>query len=292
MNKSRSIALISSAYARTLDIDLPPLVRAFADRGITAEIIDWDNADEDWSRFSSAIVRSPWDYHRRFDEFLEFLTRVSTLTTLHNSEAMIRWNLDKHYLSEMVADGIEIVPTTFIEDESGIDAARELLAGDVVVKPTISAGANNSWRHTDDLDGALAHVHQILDLGKAVMAQPYQRFIDDRGETGLVYFGGELSHAFRKNAILTDGEMVFNELFAVEEISARIPNDQEIELGDQVMAHIIRRWGTAPLYSRVDVVKGSRGVPVVMEVEMAEPSFFFHTSVGSPERFVRAFLAG
>ena len=291
MTKARTIALISSADARTLDIDLPPLVRAFADRGITAEIINWDNADEDWTRFSSAIVRSPWDYHRRFDEFLEFLSRVSLLTTLHNSVEMIRWNLDKHYLQEMIADGIETVPTTFVDDESGLDAVRDMLDGDVVVKPTISAGANNSWRHTDDLDGALEHVCHILGLGKAVMVQPYQRFIDDRGETGLVYFGGELSHAFRKNAILTNGEMVFNELFAVEEISARTPNDQEIELGEQVMAHIMRRWGVAPLYARVDVVKGSRGVPVVMEVEMAEPSFFLHTSAGSPERFVRAFLA-
>ena len=66
----RPIALVSSAYARELDTDLPYLVRAFADRGVTAEIIDWDTADEDWTRFSSAVIRSPWDYHRRFVEFL------------------------------------------------------------------------------------------------------------------------------------------------------------------------------------------------------------------------------
>lgn len=287
----RPIALVSSAYARELDTDLPYLVRAFADRGVTAEIIDWDAADEDWTRFSSAVVRSPWDYHRRFDEFMAWVEHVSTLTTLWNPAEVLRWNLDKHYLAEMAAAGLDVIPTTYVEDASDIAAVFDQLAGDVVVKPTVSAGANNSWRHTDDPDGAERHVREILALGKSVMVQPYQRFIDDKGETGLLYFGGVFSHAFRKGAILTAGELVHNDLYVEEEIAARTPTDQERELGDRVVAWISRRFGSAPLYARVDMVKGQRGIPVLMEVEMAEPSFFLHVSPGAPERFVAATLA-
>jgi len=287
----RPIALVSSAYARELDTDLPYLVRAFADRGVTAEIIDWDAADEDWTRFSSAVVRSPWDYHRRFDEFMAWVDRVSTLTTLWNPAEVLRWNLDKHYLAEMAAAGLDVIPTVYVESESDIAAVVDRLAGDVVVKPTVSAGANNSWRHTDDAAGAEAHVREILALGKSVMVQPYQRFIDDKGETGLLYFGGAYSHAFRKGAILTAGEMVHNDLYVEEEIAARTPTDQERELGDRVVEWISHRFGSAPLYARVDMVKGQRGIPVLMEVEMAEPSFFLHVSPGAPERFVAATLA-
>jgi len=286
----RPIALVSSAYARELDTDLPYLVRAFADRGVTAEIIDWDTADEDWTRFASAVVRSPWDYHRRYDEFMAWVDRVAGLTTLHNSPQILKWNLDKHYLAEMAADGLEVIPTTFVDSPADIDAVADQLGGDVVVKPTVSAGANNSWRHTSDAAGAEAHVREILELGKSVMVQPYQRFIDERGETGLLYFDGRYSHAFRKGAILTHGEMVHNDLYVEEEITARTPKDQERELGDAVMAWLVRRFGEAPLYARVDMVKGSRGVPVLMEVELAEPSFFLHVSPGSPERFVAAVL--
>ena len=288
---TRPIALVSSATARELDTDLPYLVRAFADRGVTAEIVDWDTAGEDWTRFSSAVIRSPWDYHRRFDEFLSWLDRVSLLTTLHNSPDVIRWNLDKHYLAELAADGLETIPTTWLETDADVVAAADALGGDVVVKPTVSAGANNSWRHTNDAAGAAAHAREILALGKSVMLQPYQRFIDDRGETGMLYFGGTYSHAFRKGAILTHGEMQHNDLYVEEEIAARKPNEQEQELGDAVIEFVTRKFGTPPLYARVDVVKGSRGVPVLMEVELAEPSFFVHVAPGSPERFVAALLA-
>lgn len=286
----RPIALVSSAYARDLDTDLAYLVRAFADRGVTAEIIDWDAAGEDWTRFSSAVVRSPWDYHRRYDEFLGWIERVSELTDLCNPAEVLRWNLDKHYLGEMASSGIDVIPTNFLESDTDIAAVAELLEGDVVVKPTVSAGANNSWRHTGDRAGAESHVREILALGKSVMVQPYQRFIDERGETGLLYFGGVFSHAFRKGAILTQGEMVHNDLYVEEEISARTPKDQERELGDRVIAWLTDRFGVAPVYARVDMVKGSRGIPVLMEVELAEPSFFLHVSPGSPERFVAAVL--
>lgn len=287
----RPIALVTAATARDLDTDLPYLVRAFADRGVTAELIDWDTADEDWTRFSSAVIRSPWDYHRRFDEFRAWLERVSSLTTVQNPVDVIRWNLDKRYLAEMTDAGLETIPTTWIASDADIDTADDSFDGDIVVKPTVSAGANNSWRHTADRDGAIAHAREILGLGKSVMLQPYQRFIDDRGETGMVYFAGEYSHAFRKGPILTNGAMEHNDLYVEEEIAARKPTEQERELGDAVLEFLARKFGRAPLYARVDVVKGWRGVPVLMEVELAEPSFFLHVAPGAAERFVGAVLA-
>jgi len=290
---SRVIALVSGAEAREFDTDLPYLSRALGDRGIITEVVDWDNASVDWSRYSMAIVRSPWDYHRRYPEFLAWLDAVSAATTLQNSADIIRWNTNKEYLTELVDAGIGIVPTTFVHSaEELVTITNEgMLERDIVVKPTISAGSNNTERHEESPVKAAAHLGFLLDAGFVAMVQPYQRFIDERGETGMVYFNGQLSHSFRKGAILATGENVKNGLFTVEEIAPRTASGQERELGRAVMAFVKKKWGEYPLYARVDVVRGSAGVPVVMELELAEPSFFLQVDHEAPARFAAAVMA-
>ncbi len=290
---SRVIALVSGAEAREFDTDLPYLSRALGDRGIITEIVDWDNASTDWSRYSMAIVRSPWDYHRRYQEFLAWLDSVSAATTLQNSADIIRWNTNKEYLAELVEAQIGVIPTTFVRSaEDLVTITNEgMLERDIVVKPTISAGSNNTERHEESPVKAAAHLGFLLDAGFVAMVQPYQRFIDERGETGMVYFNGQLSHSFRKGAILATGENVKNGLFTVEEITPRTASGQERELGEAVMTFVKKKFGEYPLYARVDVVRGSAGVPVVMELELAEPSFFLQVDHEAPSRFASAVLA-
>ena len=290
---SRVIALVSGGEAREFDTDLPHLSRALGDRGIITEVVDWDNASVDWSRFSMAIVRSPWDYHRRYPEFLTWLDAVSAVTTLQNPADIIRWNTNKEYLDELVDAKIGIVPTTFVRSAQDLVTITNegMLERDIVVKPTISAGSNNTERHEESPVKAAAHLGFLLDAGFIAMVQPYQRFIDERGETGMVYFNGQLSHSFRKGAILATGENIKNGLFTVEDIAPRTASAQERELGEAVMTFVKKKWGEYPLYARVDVVRGSAGVPVVMELELAEPSFFLQVDHEAPSRFASAVLA-
>lgn len=288
---SRPVALVSCAEARHRDIDLDPIVRALGDRGVVAPIVDWDDLEQDWSQFSAAVIRSPWDYHKRYDEFLPWAQRVATQTQLFNNADVIAWNTDKLYLREMIAAEIPVIPTHFIENTSDTDDIVDLLERDIVVKPTVSAGSNNTERHLATPQAARRHIESVLEMGKKVMVQPYQKFIDERGETGLVYFNGEFSHAFRKGPILSGAEKHTNGLFVVEDISPRRASREERELGDQVIDFIHNTFGTHMLYARVDVVRGSGGYPVLMELEMTEPSFFFHTSPDSAARFASAVLA-
>ena len=290
---SRLVALVSAAEARHHDTDLSLIVRALGDRGIVADIVDWHDASIDWSKYSMAIIRSPWDYHRRYAEFMTWVDDVSTKTTLHNSADIIRWNTDKSYLQELIDAGIDVIPTTYVRGAEDIVLVSNdgLLEKDIVVKPTISAGSNNTERHEESPVKAAAHLGQLIDAGMVAMVQPYQRFIDERGETGMLYFNGEFSHAFRKGAILATGENIKNGLFADEDISPRDPNAAERELGEAVMNFVRNKFGAAPLYARVDVVRGSGGFPVLMELELAEPSLFLHTSPDSATRFASAVVA-
>ena len=117
------------------------------------------------------------------------------------------------------------------------------------------------------------------------MVQPYLAAIDIYGETGLVYFDGELSHAFRKAPILALDAPPTDEFYAAEEISAREPSTAERAVGDATIAAC---GGADLLYGRVDLVPGSGGEPRVLEVELAEPSYFVKQAPGSADRFARA----
>jgi hypothetical protein len=43
-----------------------------------------------------------------------------------------------------------------------------------------------------------------------------------------------------------------------------------------------------PLYARVDLILNEQGEPVVLELELIEPSLFFPFAAGSVERFAAA----
>jgi len=85
------------------------------------------------------------------------------------------------------------------------------------------------------------------------------------------------------------GEVKDPELFYAEEIAAREPSTAERALGDRVLAHVGERFGT-PLYARVDLLPHDGG-PVIIEVELTEPSVFVAHAEGAPERFAEAIAA-
>ena len=283
------IALVSCAMAQERDEDLPVVAEALRRHGRAVSIRYWDDAAVDWSRFAAAIVRSPWDYWRRYDEFLGWVDRVSAATALLNTAAMLRWNTDKRYLGELAEAGIPVIPTTYVDEVTCLEGDA-VLAGDVVVKPTVSAGSNDTTRHRNDPASARDAVRAVLALGKTAMVQPYQAAVDDAGETGLLYFNGEYSHAFCKAALLT-GSVARNSLYAEEMITPREPTAAQKSLADAVMAHVTARFGELPLYARVDMLPAADGSPVLIELEMSEPSLFLFTSDGADDRFAAAVCA-
>ena len=283
---SRSFALVSCAQARDLDTDLPLLVNEFIALGQHVQIVDWDDPTLDWAQFDVTIVRSPWDYHERYAEFLQWIDRVSVVTHLLNSPDVLRWNTDKSYLTDLIDAGIAVIPTSFLTTQADVEMFA--FADDVVLKPTVSAGSNNTHRFVNDVAAAATCAGELVAQGRVVMVQPYQRSIDEMGETGLVYFGGQFSHAFRKGAILGAQSRVANSLFVQEEISHTTARAAELLLGGAVLEYITSRFGSAPLYARVDMVESEDATPTLMEVELSEPSFFLHTSNGSANRFAEA----
>ena len=276
------IALVTTESARGYDKDLGILSRALDVAGVKWNIVNWDDPQVQWNEYSIAVLRSPWDYHERIAEFSAWLKAVATQTRLLNTLPIVEWNLDKRYLRELMNSDIAVMNTVFVESE--IDLAHEVFSADVIVKPAISAGSNNTARYKHDVAGATDHARKLLSNGIAVLAQPYQNAIDEYGETGLVYLGGQFSHGFRKAPIFADTDQNHNGLYVVEDITLRIPSAAERAFGDKVVAFVTNKFGVAPLYARVDMVVNADGVPELMELELTEPSLFLHLDDESPAR--------
>jgi glutathione synthase/RimK-type ligase-like ATP-grasp enzyme len=290
-----TVALVTEAAALHLDDDLPPLQSALAARDITAETAFWDDEAVDWARFYLVVVRSPWDYFRRRDAFLAWADRVAAATTLANPPDVLRWNTDKRYLAELAAAGLATVPTTFVEPGSTVDP-EALPSGDIVVKPAVSAGSNDTERHRAGARSeALDHINRLSRAGRVAMVQPYLHAIDGAGETALLYFGGTFSHAIRKGPILHGGAVEMVEgLYAAEDISPREPSPAERALAERTM-DAIPGGRDRLLYARVDLVPGAQAEPRILEVELTEPSVFLAQSEGAADRFagsVAALLTG
>ena len=301
---ARTIALVTAREALALDEDLPPLVAALCERGAEVDTPCWDDPDIDWSRYDAAVVRSTWDYADRVDEFLGWTERVGTRTRLFNPPAILRWNTDKHYLRGLARAGVPVVPTRFVEPgDAAEDALASFLAGgsdalsagrsgrvdEFVVKPAIGAGSRDAARYRrDEALRATAHLDRLLAAGRSVMLQPYLARVDDVGETALIHIDVRFSHAIRKGALLQLCAELVAGLFAPETIDARQPGADELAVSAAACAAIA---GGPTLYARIDLVRDDEGRPVVLELELAEPSLFFAFGPGSVERFAAAILA-
>lgn len=277
------LALITARAARPLDDDLPPLTSALAARGIAFEVVDWDDAAVDWSRFEVAVLRSTWDYIDRFAEFSAWIDRIEGQTRLLNPADVVRWNTHKGYLIELAGRGIPIVPTQLLRPG---DKPPEMASGEWVVKPAIGAGSRDARRFCDDAQGAAAHARRLLDSGRDALVQPYLARVDEAGETALIYLGGRYSHAIRKGPLLAPNADATAKLFAPEQIVAREPAAEELALAGKVLSAL--PFPAPLLYARVDLLRDPGGAPVLLELELTEPSLFFPHAQGSVERFVDA----
>jgi hypothetical protein len=280
-----TIAFVTSALHGAVDADLPLLVAAAEARGVGGQVVVWDDPSVDWTGYDVVVVRSCWDYLSRRDEFLSW---AASVPRLHNDVGILTWNTDKTYLRQLEAAGVPIIETRWdvaLGDDVGDHA-------EWVVKPTISAGSKDTarWGTRDEV---WQHSASLLAAGRSSMTQPYISSVDDEGETAMLHFAGTFSHAIRKGPLLERGEGVRQDRDSRESITARTPTQAQLDVSQAAIAAACEAMGVdrPPLYARVDLVTDVDGSPLLIELELAEPSLFLPHAAGSAERLVDAALA-
>ena len=265
------------------------LVGALAAAGIPSVPVRW-GAPVDWTAYRAVLLRSPWDYFEHEAAFRAWLgTLERARVPCWNPVPLVRWNLDKRYLRDLAQRGVAIVPTLWLEPSDGLSpeaaAARIASTGwpEVVVKPTVSAGAWRTLRlRRDEVAGHAEHLRTVLADG-GLMVQPFLPEIVSEGEYSFLYFGGEFSHAVLKRAKPGDYRVQWTHG------GTHVPATPAAALLEQAHA-VLAAAPSAGLYARVDgVVRGGR--LLLMELEQIEPYLFFEQGPGSMDRFVAALRA-
>jgi glutathione synthase/RimK-type ligase-like ATP-grasp enzyme len=286
-----SLAWVTTRDARGTDDDEAPALAALAATGVRVEVVDWDDPDVRWAAFDRIALRSTWDYSQRLDEFLGWLDRVDAVTEVRNPAAVVRWNLDKHYLAELAGAGVPVIPTTFVEPGGPVAFEGGDFEGGVVVKPAVGAGSRDVGAYrADEHDLARAHVERLSARGASALVQPKVASVEAEGEWGLLFFGGRYSHAANKRIALAPAGVV-DDLFVAEELAAHDAGEAQIAVAQAAVDVVAARFGT-PAYARVDLVRGDDGGHQVLEVELVEPSLFLpQADAGAAQRLAAALVS-
>lgn len=291
-----TIALATCAEIPDLDTEGRLALHALQRAGATVEAAVWDDPDVAWERFDAVVVRSTWDYTTKRTAFLAWAGHVEEVSELYNPAAVLRWNSDKHYLHDLSEAGIPVVPSAFLEPGDR-PTAHPFAEVDHVVKPAVGAGSLDAARHQPGSSASTRHIERLLAQGRSVITQPYLNEVDTQGESALLYFAGAFAHSLRKAAILTPGRTAAEgALFIPEEMTPRAASAAERDLADGLLhalpGILTRRDITlteSPLYARVDLLPSAEG-PLLLELELTEPSLFLDHAPGSAERFASAVL--
>lgn len=280
------------------DVDLLLQVVAFANAGIDLVHAAWEDETVAWDSFDLVVVRSPWNYVEKLDEFRNWLGDQRGMTTFHNPVELIEWNIDKRYLADLAQRGVPIVPTAFVHSIKEFRSATQSFgSAEIVVKPSVSAGSRLTGRFLKDDGAAEVLATEIFANDLTVMAQPYAARIDSEGEIGTVLFDGVMSHSFKKAALLAEGGQLVGGQYQEQISSVRTPDDVRavVDAAANAATEIARErsWISTHeqlLYSRYDVVRLDDGSPALLEAELFEPCFFLLTDVDAADRFVGAVL--
>lgn len=279
-----AVALVTDADHAALTSDDQLLLPALAHHGLQGVPVAWDDAHARWQDFSAVVIRSTWDYFRRYATFVRWLDQLQAAgARVFNPVATLRWNSDKSYLRQLAAAGIPVMPTAWLARGEGEPLSRLMAQRgwhDIVVKPTVSGGAWKTWRVAAPLTAAddrrLDEVRRERDL----MVQPFEPAIASAGELSLVFVGGDFSHAVLKRPAAGD--------FRVQEEAGG--SSAAVSVDASLIAQASRALEAAPtpcLYARVDgcLVEGRF---VLMELEVLEPSLFLAHAPGAAARLAAA----
>jgi len=261
----------TDAYKHNVYYEDRLVYHALEKLGLKTLRLAWDDSFFDWSTTKSVVFRTTWDYFDRFDEFSKWLETVSKQTTLFNSEAIIRWNIDKHYLLDLQNNGVHIAKSHFIEQGAKVtlEQLHHILNwNETVLKPCISGSARHTYKLNPNNLKDHETIFQELITNEAMMLQPFQYNIVEKGEISMMVFNGTFTHAILKKAKAGDFRVQDDFGGSVHNYS---PTIEEIEFAETT----VQACNELPIYARVDIFEDNDGEIALSELELIEPELWF-----------------
>ncbi len=194
------IGFIACTEMRGLTVDDRLAAEALSTRGFQVLPVAWDEPTLALVRLDAWVFRSCWNYHHKSAEFERWVSNREG-QQVFNSPTTVRWSMNKKYLLELQHGGLDLPITNFFEAGSNVDfegLTSGISSACVVIKPAVSLNGFDTFRfRLDDPNGIVASARRIL-TNRDLLVQEYLPEIETQGETSLIFFEGNFSHALRK----------------------------------------------------------------------------------------------
>ena len=265
-----TVVLLTTEALTHPDLDSPLLVDALTSRGASVELRNWYDPDLTDLPVDLLVLRTPWDYFDRLDEFLTTIGQVHRAggQSAVGGAMELPQGLSRRARRSRHSGGADRTADArcrrHVPDLGDVDQ--------VIVKPAVSGAAIGVGLFERDSPDAAEHLATLL-IDQDVLVQPFIESVR-YGERSLIFFGGTYSHAIRKMPADGDFRVQVNHGGSN---TRHIATSIEIAAAERALAAVPGVDGLA--YARVDLV-GSVHEPLVMELELIEPELFLPMAPG------------
>ena len=249
------------------------LAKTLSQRGIENAFSPWQNTPQ----MGKILPLAAWDYARFHQDFMAWINQNAT--RFINSAELMRWNSHKRYLIDLQNLGINVIPTQICPTSASeisaiLPAVLAQQKREIVLKPAVGQSGNLVCKLTqfDDLPDLTAY-------GKEVIVQPFIPEVASVGETSLVFFNGQFSHAICR--LPAKNEWRANSQYGVQILPCKV-SDNII----QQAQNALQTLPEMPVYARVDGTIINDNF-LLNELELIEPALYLDYADGAALRFAQ-----
>ncbi|MED6303254.1 MAG: hypothetical protein VX883_05520 [Bacteroidota bacterium] len=256
------------------------VINALKEKNLSVVKKDWNDSIFDWETTRSILFRSTWDYFDKFELFKKWFSKTKNKCLMINSTETIEWNIDKHYLLDLQEHQIPIPNSEFIKRESSIDLSLLMQKknwNEIVVKPTISGAAKNTYRLKEEEIIQFGPTWEKLIYKEDFIVQEFQNNVITEGEVAMIVIGGKFTHAVLKKA--KEGDFRVQDDFGGS-IAIYNPSEEMVKLAEKCT----RILTPIPSYARVDIIWDNLRELAVSELELIEPELWFRLNPNAAQK--------
>lgn len=256
------------------------VINALKEKNLSVVKKDWNDSIFDWETTRSILFRSTWDYFDKFELFKKWFNKTKNKCLMINSTETIEWNIDKHYLLDLQEHQIPIPNSEFIKRGSSIDLSLLMQKknwNEIVVKPTISGAAKNTYRLKEEEIIQFGPTWEKLIYKEDFIVQEFQNNVISEGEVAMIVIGGKFTHAVLKKA--KEGDFRVQDDFGGS-IAIYNPSEEMVKLAEKCT----RILTPIPSYARVDIIWDNLRELAVSELELIEPELWFRLNPNAAQK--------
>ena len=256
------------------------VINALKEKNLSVIKRDWNDPLFDWKTTHTVLFRSTWDYFDKFKLFKMWFDETKNNCLMINSHESVEWNIDKHYLLDLQEQQIPIPKSEFIKKGSSVDLTllmQEKNWNEIVVKPTISGAAKNTFRLKKEELSQFDPTWKNLIHKEDFIVQEFQNNVITKGEVAMMVIGGKYTHAVLKMA--KEGDFRVQDDFGGS-IAIYSPSEKMVKLAEKCTGIL----SAIPSYARVDIIWDNSGDLAVSELELIEPELWFRLNPNAAQK--------